>query len=120
MSAPRASGIAEREKVPPAFAARRGMGCWVVIAWSNHALAPLGRAFQIETMSRAESMESPASTQNTSDQLPFARSLSQPIPAPEKMAPVAPRHMVKPVAIEAARGWLTSTVAAPLINISGP
>ena len=70
----------------------------------NQALAALGRAFQMETMSRADTRDSPESTQNTSDQLPLARSLSQPMPAPEKMDPVAPRHMVKPVAIEAARG----------------
>src|ERR1035437_555983 len=107
-------------RTTPALVARGGIGRGVGISQNNQALAPLGRAFQMETMSRAERSDSPASTQNTSDQFPFARSLSQPMPAPEKMDPVAPRHMVKPVAIEAARGWLTSTVAAPLINISGP
>src|ERR1039458_3578506 len=99
----------------PALVARDAIVRRAIIRQNNQPLAPLGRAFQMETMRRAETMDSPASTQNTRDQLPFAWSLSQPMPAPEKMDPVAPRHMVKPVAMEAARGWLTSTVAAPLI-----
>ena len=42
------------------------------------------------------------------------------MPAPEKMAPSAPIHIAKPVAMVAAFGWLRSTVAAPAIRASGP